>query len=90
MRLKVREESSMIEALRGLPAYEIIETSKVKELRSLSVLMRHKKTGAKLFLLSNDDENKVFYIGFKTRRRTAPAWPTFWSIPCSAARRSFR
>ena len=56
----------MIEALRGLPAYEIIETSKVKELRSLSVLMRHKKTGAKLFLLSNDDENKVFYIGFKT------------------------
>ena len=42
------------------------ELSLIHILRSLSVLMRHKKTGAKLFLLSNDDENKVFYIGFKT------------------------
>ena len=28
--------------------------------------MRHKKSGARLVLLSNDDENKVFSIGFRT------------------------
>lgn len=32
----------------------------------MSWLLRHKKTGARIALLSNDDENKVFYIGFRT------------------------
>lgn len=32
----------------------------------MSLLLRHKKTGARIALLSNDDENKVFCIGFRT------------------------
>lgn len=28
--------------------------------------LRHKKSGAKVAIISNDDENKVFYIGFRT------------------------
>ena len=32
----------------------------------MSYLLKHKKTGARIALLSNDDENKVFYIGFRT------------------------
>lgn len=32
----------------------------------MSYLLEHKKSGARLALLSNDDENKVFYIGFRT------------------------
>lgn len=32
----------------------------------MSYLCRHKKTGAKVALIQNDDENKVFYIGFRT------------------------
>ena len=47
-------------------AYEVIEKRKVEDLNSEGYLLKHKKTGAKVFILSNDDENKVFYIGFKT------------------------
>jgi len=52
--------------LEDLTAYEIIEKRKIEDLNSDSFLMRHKKTGARLALLSNDEENKVFAIGFRT------------------------
>lgn len=49
-----------------LTAYEIIEKKKSDDLGSEVYLCRHKKTGARVALISNDDENKVFYIGFRT------------------------
>ena len=50
-------------------AYEILEKREIAELRSLAYLCRHKKTGARVVLIENEDENKVFYIGFKTTPR---------------------
>lgn len=47
-------------------AYEIIEDRFSKDLNSAVMLLRHKKTGARVALISNDDDNKVFYIGFRT------------------------
>lgn len=52
--------------LKKLTAYEIIEERDIKDIGSTGCLLRHKRTGAKIALLSNDDENKVFYIGFRT------------------------
>ena len=49
-----------------LQAYTLLEKKEIKELNSVSYLLRHKKTGARVALLSNDDDNKVFYIGFRT------------------------
>lgn len=49
-----------------LQAYEVLEKKQSEDLNSLCYLVRHKKTGAKIALLSNDDNNKVFYIGFRT------------------------
>ena len=49
-----------------LNAYEILEKRRVEDLNSEGIVLRHKKTGAKIALLSNDDDNKVFYIGFRT------------------------
>ena len=49
-----------------LSAYEVLEKREIPDLNSVSYLCRHKKTGAKVALLSNDDDNKVFYIGFRT------------------------
>ncbi len=49
-----------------LQAYTLIEKREIKELNSMSYLMKHNKTGARVALLSNDDDNKVFYIGFRT------------------------
>ncbi|MDO5572888.1 MAG: insulinase family protein [bacterium] len=53
-------------SLSNMKAYELIEERDVKDLNSRGYLMRHKKTGANVLLLSNDDRNKVFSIGFRT------------------------
>lgn len=47
-------------------AYEIIERRFIEDLNSEGYILKHKKTGANVTLLLNDDENKVFYIGFRT------------------------
>lgn len=52
--------------IEDVTAYEIIEKRQINDINSMSYLLRHKKTGARIALLSNDDENKVFYIGFRT------------------------
>ncbi len=49
-----------------LDAYEIISSEELKDLKSQGMILRHKKSGARVCLISNNDENKVFYIGFKT------------------------
>lgn len=52
--------------LSDLTAYEIIEEKDLPDIHSNGCLLRHKKSGAKITVISNDDENKVFYIGFRT------------------------
>ena len=52
--------------LEQLKAYTVIEKREIKDLNSVSYLLKHNKTGARVALLSNDDDNKVFYIGFRT------------------------
>jgi len=52
--------------LQKCKAYEVLEQRKVTDLNSEGALLVHKKSGAKVVLLSNDDTNKVFYIGFRT------------------------
>ena len=49
-----------------LKAYELIEKKEIADIHSQSLLLRHRKTGARVALLENNDENKVFYIGFRT------------------------
>ncbi|MBO5293260.1 MAG: insulinase family protein [Lachnospiraceae bacterium] len=52
--------------IEDLQAYEIVQKRQIADLKSESWLLKHKKTGARIALLSNEDENKVFYIGFRT------------------------
>lgn len=52
--------------LEELNAYEIVTKQDISDLNSNAVILKHKKTGARIALLQNDDENKVFYIGFRT------------------------
>ena len=52
--------------IEDLSAYEVIKKDSIKDLGSEGWILRHKKSGARIALLSNDDENKVFTIGFKT------------------------
>ena len=52
--------------IRELKEYELIEEREISDVKSQGYLLRHKKSGARIALLSNDDDNKVFYIGFRT------------------------
>lgn len=52
--------------LSNCTAYEVLEEKKLDDINSTGCLLRHKKSGARISLISNDDENKVFYIGFRT------------------------
>ncbi|MCR4956546.1 MAG: insulinase family protein [Lachnospiraceae bacterium] len=49
-----------------LPAYALVKQQHLDALNSEGYILKHKKSGARLTLISNDDENKVFQIGFKT------------------------
>lgn len=56
----------MNQKLDHLTEYEVLEHRWIEDLNSEGCLLKHKKTGARVTLLLNDDENKVFYIGFRT------------------------
>ena len=47
-------------------AFETIKEQDLEVIHANGYLLRHKKTGATVALVSNDDDNKVFYIGFRT------------------------
>lgn len=55
-----------ISEYRTVPEYEVIRSEYIDEIRSLGIILKHKKSGARVVVLSNDDENKVFSIGFRT------------------------
>ena len=55
-----------LENVKNLNTYEVINERECADLNSKGMLLKHKKSGARVFLLSNDDDNKVFYIGFRT------------------------
>ena len=52
--------------LTELTAYEILEQRDLPDINSRGCVLRHKKSGAKVAVIKNDDDNKVFYIGFRT------------------------
>ncbi len=46
--------------------YRLIDSYYSEDAHSFLTLLEHKKTGARVALVENDDENKVFCIGFRT------------------------
>lgn len=49
-----------------LKAYEVLKEEELQDIHSKGWLLRHKKTGARVMLIENSDENKVFNIAFRT------------------------
>ena len=52
--------------LKNLPAYELVLQERIPDIQSEGYLLRHKKSGARVMVLENQDENKVFNIAFRT------------------------
>ena len=52
--------------LKELTGYDIITEEKIPEVNGTGYILSHKKTKARVLVIANDDENKVFNIGFRT------------------------
>ena len=50
-----------------LNAYEVLQTEELSDLKSKGTLLKHKKSGARVLLMENDDENSVFTIAALVR-----------------------
>ena len=61
--------------LKNIPSYELVQQQTIKPLHSEAYLLRHKKSGARVVLMENDDENKVFTIGFRTPPKDSTGVP---------------
>ncbi|MBQ4282918.1 MAG: insulinase family protein [Lachnospira sp.] len=49
-----------------LDKYEVVSVEALKDLDSVGLVLKHKKSGARVIVMTNEDDNKVFSIGFKT------------------------
>ena len=45
-----------------ITAYELLKEEELKDIHSTGYLLRHRKTGARVMAIENEDENKVFNI----------------------------
>lgn len=63
--MNLDERIKVLEKL-DLSKYEFVSLNELKDINSCGLLLKHKKSGARIAVVSNDDENKVFSIGFKT------------------------
>ena len=57
------------------PSYECVKSVYIDEIQGQAALLRHKKTGARVTLVSNEDTNKVFMIGFRTPPKDSTGVP---------------
>lgn len=66
--------------LKELTGYDIITEEKIPEVNGTGYILSHKKTKARVLVIANDDENKVFNIGFGHHRMMIPVFRIFWNI----------
>ena len=52
--------------INNLSTYELIRQEELSDIKSDGYLLKHKKSGARILVMKNDDENKVFAIGLRT------------------------
>lgn len=72
---KHTDNGKLIEECRNLSSYEVNKVQFIEEINSQGILLRHKKSGARVVLVSNDDENKVFSIAFRTTPKDSTGAP---------------
>ena len=55
--------------------YELVNGEYVKEVDSFMLTLKHKLSGARVLIFSNEDDNKVFDIAFRTPPKDATGVP---------------
>lgn len=59
----------------GCKNYTIIKSEELKDINAVGYVLVHDKTGARVALVQNDDDNKAFVIGFKTPQDNSTGVP---------------
>lgn len=72
---KHTDDEKLIQECKKLSSYEVNQVQFIEEINSQGILLRHKKSGARIVLVSNDDENKVFSIAFRTTPKDSTGAP---------------
>ena len=54
------------EDVKEIKGYKILQKEYLTDIGSVGILYEHEKSGARVAVISNDDSNKVFSIGFRT------------------------
>lgn len=62
-------------AVKDMTSYALIEERYIADLKTKGYLLKHKKSGVKILLMSNLDDNKVFTIGFRTPAEDSTGLP---------------
>ena len=73
-----------------VPAYELVLTQDIPDIHSKGYLLKHKKSGARVMLLENDDDNKVFNIAFRTPPSDSTGGRIFWNTVYCAVPKNTR
>ena len=73
-----------------IPAYQLVKKEDIEELSTTGYLLKHKKSGARVLLLVNDDNNKVFNIGFRTPPADDTGVPRIMRLKEVSSERSVR
>ncbi len=50
----------------NIRGYELLSSEDLSDVKGTGLYFRHKKSGARVLVVKNSDENKVFFIGFRT------------------------
>ena len=54
------------ETLKKMSAYEMVSEENLPDISGYGIVLRHKKSGARIAVISCEDNNKVFSVGFRT------------------------
>lgn len=64
-----------MKGFKGCKNYSLLNTEVLDDISTTAYTLEHEKTGARVVLLENDDENKGFIIGFKTPQDNSTGVP---------------
>jgi len=64
--LNTQDLASVKEKIEGLGTYDVVQAEDLPEIDGYGMVLSHKKTKARIVIIGNSDENKVFNIGFRT------------------------
>ena len=85
-----KENIGKFMSVKDLTTYEVLKDEDLKGIKAKGKLLKHKKSGARVLLVENDEITKCSALHFGHHRQTVQEFRILWSIPYSAGQRISR